>query len=103
MHKIPDTNVAFVLRTDVSNARVGIILLQYDKNIPHPVTYTSRRLLDCETSYNTIEKECLPVVIGALKFDYCVVGKIFALEVDYKPLVYINVTNVTTDLLSRSY
>jgi len=87
--KIPDVNLPFVLRTDASNSGIGAVLLQYVDNHPYPVAYASRKLLDRETKYSTIERECLAIVFGVQKFDYYLMGKEFILEVDHKPLVYL--------------
>ena len=88
--KLPDLSKPFVLRTDASGLGLGAVLLQYVDNIPHPIAFASRKLLDRETRYSTIERECLGIVWGVLKFKFYLLGKSFYLEVDHKPLVYLN-------------
>ena len=88
--KLPDVSLPFVLRTDASNSGIGAILLQYYDNTPFPVAYASRKLLDREKRYSAIERECLSIVFGVDKFRYYLLGKEFLLEVDHRPLVYLN-------------
>ena len=88
--KLPDVTKKFVLRTDASGTGVGAVLLQYHDNVPHPVAYASRKLLDRETRYSTIERELLAVVWAIQRFKYYLLGATFILEVDHKPLVYLN-------------
>ena len=89
--KLPDVTNKFVLRTDASGTGVGAVLLQYHDNDPHhPVAYASRKLLDRETRYSTIENELLAVVWAIQRFKYYLLGATFILEVYHKPLVYLN-------------
>ncbi|XP_042229996.1 uncharacterized protein LOC121871652, partial [Homarus americanus] len=53
--KLPDQHLTFVLRTDASSHGLGAVLLQYVRACPHPVAYASRKLLDRERRYSTIE------------------------------------------------
>ena len=88
--KLPDINLPFVLRTDASNVGIGAMLFQYHSNDPYPVAYGSRKLLERETKYSTIEKELLAVIFGINRFKYYLLGSSFILEVDHQPLVYLN-------------
>ena len=88
--KLPDKDLTFVLRTDASNFGLGAVLFQYHENTPFPVSFASRKLLDRETKYSTIERECLAIVFAVEKFKYYLYGKEFFLEIDHKPLVYLN-------------
>ncbi|XP_076059457.1 uncharacterized protein LOC143036085 [Oratosquilla oratoria] len=87
--RLPDPKLTFVLRTDASLYGLGAVLLQYHDECPHPVAYASRKLLDREKRYSTIERECLAVVFSISRFDYYLRGKEFVLEVDHKPLLYL--------------
>ncbi|XP_076039591.1 uncharacterized protein LOC143024613 isoform X1 [Oratosquilla oratoria] len=62
--RLPDPKLTFVLRTDASLYGLGAVLLQYHDECPHPVAYASRKLLDREKRYSTIERECLAVVFS---------------------------------------
>lgn len=68
--RLPNPVMPFVLRTDASNLGLGAVLLQYYDGTPHPVAYASRKLLDRERKYATIEKEALAIVFGISKFDF---------------------------------
>ena len=88
--KLPNLDKPFVVRSDASNRGLGGVLLQYYDDIPHPVAYTSRKLLPREVNYSTVEKELLAVIFAMHKFKYYLLGKQFILEVDHRPLVYLN-------------
>lgn len=88
--KLPDPNKTFVLRTDSSGIGIGAVLFQYDDGLPFPIAYASRKLVDRETRYSTIERECLAIVFGVEKFKFYLLGREFVLETDHKPLIYLN-------------
>ena len=87
--KFPCINKTFVLRTDASGVGIGAMLLQYHDEVPHPISFVSRKLLPRETNYSTIERELLAVVHGIQKFNYYLFGRPFILETDHQPLVYL--------------
>ena len=66
---LPDFSRTFILRTDASSRGLGAALMQVaaDGEVHH-VLYASRKLLDRETRYSTIERECLAIVSGIDKF-----------------------------------
>ena len=99
--KLPDLQLPFVLRTDASNHGLGAVLLQYHDGCPHPVAYVSRKLLDRERRYAVIERECLAIVFGVRKFDFYLRGKEFILEIDHKPLIYLERMKGNNDRLLR--
>ena len=88
--KLPDPTKTFILRTDASAVGLGCILLQYTDDVAYPVAYAGRTLSPAERNYSTIERECLAIVWAIEKFKYYLVGQKFHLEVDHKPLVYLN-------------
>ena len=88
--KLPNMNLTFVLCNDASSLGLGAVLIQYHDNTPFPVAYGSRKLLDRETRYSTIERECLSIVYGIDKFKFYLIGKEFILEVDHRPLIYLS-------------
>ena len=101
IRRLPDASLTFVLRTDASNKGLGAVLLQYHHGCPHPVAYASRKLLPRECRYSTIERECLAVVFGILRFDYYLRGREFILEIDHKPLIYLQNFKGKNDRLLR--
>ena len=86
---LPDPSQTLVLHTDASNYGLGTVLFQYHDDHPHPISYANRKLLDQERRYATIERECLAIVFGIHRFDFYLRGKEFILEVDHKPLIYL--------------
>ena len=99
--RLPNPDLTFVLRTDASGRGIGAVLLQYYHDCPHPVAYASRKLLDRETRYSTIERECLAVIFAINRFDFYLRGKEFILEVDHKPLLYLSTFKGKNDRLLR--
>ena len=59
----------FILQTDASNHGVGAVLSQADaEGLDHPIAFFSRKLLDREKKYSTIEKECLAIKLAVDTF-----------------------------------
>ncbi|KAK3880412.1 hypothetical protein Pcinc_015095 [Petrolisthes cinctipes] len=87
--------------TESSNYGLGAVLLQYVDGYPYPLAYASRKLLDRERKYATIERECLAIVFRVQKFEYYLMGKEFILEVDHQPLIYRNKSKHANSRLTR--
>ena len=88
--KLPNPNIPFSLRTDASGVGLGALLVQYYDGVAFPIRYASRKLQGAEKNYSTIERECLAIVFGIQRFKYYLLGKQFFLEVDHRPLIYLN-------------
>ena len=99
--RLPDINSPFALRTDASDYGLGAVLLQYSDDLPFPVAYASRKLLDREKNYSVVERECLAILFGITRFQYYLLGKEFLLEVDHKPLIYLNSSKSRNSRLVR--
>jgi len=65
--RLPNVKESFVLQTDASNEGLGAVLLQEEEGFKHPIAYVSRKLLQREKNYSTIERECLAIVFGIQK------------------------------------
>lgn len=98
---IPSFSRPFLVRTDASNNSIGAVLMQEKESILHPVLYASRRLVDRETRYSTIEKECLAIVWGIQKFQRYLTGRHFSLETDHQPLAYLQKSKFQNNRLMR--
>ena len=79
--RLPDYSKQFILQTDASAQGVGAILLQETEGVRHPIAFASRKLLPREQNYATIERECLAIVWGTLKFQKFLYGPHYLLEV----------------------
>lgn len=79
------------LSTDASKDGIGAVLLQ--KQVSgnwHPVAYAARSMTSAEQRYAQIEKECLGLAYGCVKFHQYVYGLTnLVLETDHKPLISI--------------
>ena len=98
---LPNFEKEFLLRTDASESGIGAVLLQEQGEYKLPIAYASKKLLDREKRYSTIEKECYAIVWGVQKFKCYLYGKEFILETDHRPLVYLNTAKVANARLMR--
>ena len=76
---LPDFSRSFLLQTDASNLRISCILCQEYDGMLHPIAFASKKLLDRETRYSVIERECLAIVWGIEKFKFFLYGRPFNL------------------------
>ena len=83
---LPRLDLPFVLQTDASSTGLGAVLLQEFEDSLHPVCFASRKLLDREKRYSTIERECLAIVWAVHKFVRFLWGVRFVLQTDHRPL-----------------
>ncbi|XP_069992741.1 uncharacterized protein [Penaeus vannamei] len=86
---LPDYKKTFYLRTDASDNGLGAVLLQDVNDMKMPIAYASRKLLERERNYATIEKECLAIIWAVDKFKSYLFGKEFVLQTDQQPLTYL--------------
>ena len=83
----PDFTKTFVMQTDTSNVRKGLVLSKRDED--YSIAYLSRKLLDREKWYSVIEQECLSIVLGIEAFEVYLIGKPFVLQTDHRALHWI--------------
>ncbi|MES9879335.1 MAG: reverse transcriptase family protein, partial [Sedimenticola sp.] len=99
-----DLTARFVLQTDASDVGLGAVLLQPGKvndQLLHPVAYASRKLKASERNFAVVERECLGVVWGTLKFQRYLYGKEFTLQTDHQPLRYMKTAKLANSRLMR--
>jgi len=99
--QLPRLDEPFVLQTDASSTGLGAVLLQYFDGTLHPVCFASRKLLDRETRYSTIERECLAIVWSVTKFSKFLWGVQFTLQTDHRPLVYLQTCRFKNSRIMR--
>lgn len=99
--RLPKVSETFVLQTDASNEGLGAVILQEEEGFNHPIAYGSRKLLQRERNYSTVEKECLAIVFGIQKFHNFLYGQEFILETDHQPLKYLNQTEFQNGRVMR--
>ena len=78
------------ISADSSSYGLGAVLLQKQQQPDpcwKPVAYASRSLTETESRYAQVEKEALACTWVAEKFADYVLGKMFTMETDHKPLV----------------
>jgi len=87
----PDFGRPFTLQVDASDRGLGAVLSQTDdQGNERPVTYLSRKLLPRETSYPTVEKECLAIVWATQALHPYLYGRHFTIQTDHHPLTWLN-------------
>jgi hypothetical protein len=99
--QLPKLEESFVLQTDASATGIGAVLLQEHDGTLHPVTFASRKLLDRETRYSTIERECLAIVWSISKFAKFLWGAHFTLQTDHRPLTYLQTSRFKNSRIMR--
>jgi hypothetical protein len=99
---LPDFSRPFTVRTDASSTGIAGVLMQPDdQGLMHPVLYASRKLLDRETRYSAIERECLAIVWSVDKFSRYLTGRHFCIETDHRPLTYLQSSKTSNSRLMR--
>ena len=98
---LPRLDLPFVLQTDASSTGLGAVLLQEFEDSLHPVCFASRKLLDREKWYSTIERECLAIVWAVHKFVRFLWGVRFVLQTDHRPLTYLRTSNFKNSRIMR--
>jgi hypothetical protein len=100
--RLPDFSRPFTVRSDASSTGIGAALMQSDDDgVLHPVLYASRKLLDRETRYSTVERECLALVWAVDKFHRYLFGSHFFVETDHRPLTYLKQSKTPNGRLLR--
>jgi phospholipid-translocating ATPase len=82
----PDFSKPFILQTDASGIGIGAVLSQSEDC---PIAYYSRKLLDRERKYATVEQECLAIFAGIRAFETYLIGKPFVLQTDHRALQWL--------------
>ena len=98
---LPRLDLPFVLQTDASSTGLGAVLLQEFEDSLRPVCFASRKLLDREKRYSTIERECLAIVWAVHKFVRFLWGVRFVLQTDHRPLTYLRTSNFKNSRIMR--
>ena len=88
MLRNPDYTQTFQLQTDASDVGVGAVLSQGGEQ-DQPIAYFSRKVLERERHYSTIEKECLAIHLGIKAFTTYLIGKPFVLQTDNRALTWL--------------
>ncbi len=81
---------------------VGAVLSQVDDTgVDHPVAYYSWKLLDRETRYSTVEKECLAIKLGIQAVKVYLLGRHFTVQTDHHALTWLHRLKENNARLSR--
>lgn len=91
---LPDITKPFVLRSDASNTGIGAVLLQDHDGQLFSASYASKKLLEREKAYFTVEKECFAIIWAIKKFMLYLYGTEFIIQTDHQPLVYLKKLNL---------
>ncbi|KAL7638539.1 UNVERIFIED_CONTAM: hypothetical protein RMT77_011109 [Armadillidium vulgare] len=91
----------FVLQTDTSDVSLGAVLMQTYDDGNFPIAFASKKLTMREKAYSTIEKEGLGILFGVKKFDNYLFGKEFILQIDNRPLIFMQKTKYTNTRVMR--
>lgn len=100
MLRNPDFTQTFQLQTDASDVGVGAVLSQGGAS-DQPIAYYSRKLLEREKNYSTVEKECLAILLGVKAFAIYLLGKPFVLQTDNRALTWLKTLRDKNARLTR--
>jgi hypothetical protein len=85
-----DWEKTFHVHVDASAITLGAILAQPGaRELGHPISFSSRKLLESEHNYNTTEREGLEMVYALQKFRHYLLGKHFKLFTYRSALKYL--------------
>ena len=77
-----------IVAADASSYGLGAVLSQIQSDgTSRAVAYASRSLTSTEVKYARIEKESLAITYGCERFSDYLIGKLFHIFTDHKPLV----------------
>jgi hypothetical protein len=80
---------------------LGAVLLQDFDDGLFPVAYASRKLNSAERNYAIVERECLAVVWAVMKFSKYLSARRFVLQVDNRPLSFLNTAKLSNPRVMR--
>jgi len=72
-----------------------------ENETPWVVSYASRKLLDRECNYSTVERELLAVVFAVTKFRHYVYSKRIVVQSDHRALQWLNSAVKTNSRLAK--
>lgn len=85
-----DTNKPTIVSADASSYGLGACIKQQQPDESwRPVAYASRSLSESEKRYAQIEKEALAVTWACERFSDYLIGLLFKINTDHKPLIYL--------------
>ena len=91
----PNPATTTILQCDASQIGLGAWIRQIDNSGNDKIVAMALRALnDTEKRYSNIERECLAVVFGLEKFEYCLYGREVIVETDHSPLEQIFKKNI---------
>ena len=82
-----DVSADLKVSADASSYGLDAVLLQQNNSSWQPVAFASRMMSDTECRYAQVEKEALAITWACEKFSSYILGKMFTIETDHKPLV----------------
>ena len=65
------------------------------------MAYASKKLSPAQSSYATVEKECLAIVWGLQTFHCYLYGRLFTIQTDHAPLAFLKTAKLTNAKLMR--
>lgn len=97
----PNLKHPFVLATDCSAYGYGFCLKQYMGTTLYHVFYISNTLTPSEMNMSTVEKELHTLALGILRYKKYLLGAPFTVEVEHKPLEYLQTKQIMNPELLR--
>ena len=89
---MPRTEGRYILDTDASDRRLGVVLSQLQDGKEVVIAYNSRLLSRAERNYCITKKELLAVVYGLKTYKQYLLGRRFTLRTDHSALGWLRRT-----------
>jgi hypothetical protein len=94
--KFPDFRKMFILDCDASLYAAGVVLVQEENGVEHPIGYASKKFSPAETRYSATERELAAIIFGVRHFKHYLLGAPkFIIRSDHKSLEWLR--TLTTD------
>ena len=95
------SNQPLVVSCDASSYGIGIVLAHPKDGSMQPIAFASRTLSIAEKNYAQVDREGLAIIFAVPKFCQYLLGRLFEIGTDHKPLIYLfSSTRATSQMAS---
>ena len=98
--RAPDFDRKFIVCVDASDVGIGGVLGQEVEGVLMPVAFMSKKLLEYQKKYSTVEKEALAIIMALEKFKVYLGGEVTVYS-DHDPLKFVHRMKSKNARLSR--
>ena len=96
---LPDLTKQFVVETDTSDKRIGVVLLPQG----HPIAFISKALGVKSQAMSTYEKECMAILLAINKWRSYLQHAEFVIQTDHKSLIHLTDQQLSTNMQQKAF